>query len=74
MVAVVVVDGASFDPVALIAFLEPRMPRFMLPRYLDVVDEIPRNSTSLRVQKHVLRDRGVTATTWDREATSSERG
>ncbi|MGR6999109.1 hypothetical protein ACU686_14770 [Yinghuangia aomiensis] len=29
----------------------------------------PRNTTSLRLQKHVLRDRGVTAATWDREQT-----
>ena len=42
------------------------MPGYMVPRYVDVVDEIPRNATTLRVQKFVLRDRGVTPTTWDR--------
>jgi crotonobetaine/carnitine-CoA ligase len=68
MVIVVPKDRAAFDPAALIAWLEGRMPRFMVPRYVDVVDELPRNETSLRVKKMELRDRGVTATTWDREA------
>jgi len=39
-----------------------------VPRYIDVVAELPRNTTSLRVQKFVLRDRGVTPTTWDRNS------
>ena len=30
-VAVIVDDAAAFDPAELLAFLEPRMPRFMLP-------------------------------------------
>ena len=48
--------------------LAARMPRYMVPRYLDVVDELPRNATTLRLQKFLLRERGVTATTWDRES------
>ena len=34
---------------------EPRMPKFMLPRYVDVVDDLPRNQTSMRVLKFELR-------------------
>jgi crotonobetaine/carnitine-CoA ligase len=67
-VALVVRDPATFDPAALIAFLEPRMPRFMLPRYLEVMEDLPRNETSMRVRKFELRQRGVGAKTWDREA------
>ena len=52
---------------ALGAFLAERMPKYMAPRYIDVVDALPRNATTLRLQKFVLRDRGVTPTTWDRE-------
>jgi crotonobetaine/carnitine-CoA ligase len=69
-VAVIVDDAASFDPAALLTFLEPRMPRFMLPRYVEVVDDLPRTEASMRVRKHELRTRGVTGATWDREATS----
>jgi crotonobetaine/carnitine-CoA ligase len=52
----------------LLEFLEPRMPRYMLPRYVEVVDDLPRTEASMRVRKHELRSRGVTGATWDREA------
>ena len=44
------------------------MPQFMLPRYVEVVDDLPRTEASMRVRKHELRARGVTADTWDRDA------
>ncbi len=66
LVAVVVKDG--FDPGDLVAFLEPRMPRFMVPRYVRVMDDLPRNETTARVRKQHLRDEGVTPSTWDRES------
>ncbi len=68
MVIVVARDRAAFDPGALVAWLAERMPRFMVPRYVDVVDDLPRNETSMRVKKMELRELGVTPTTWDREA------
>jgi crotonobetaine/carnitine-CoA ligase len=67
LIAVIVRDPASFDPAALLAFLEPRMPRFMLPRYVEVVDDLPRTEASMRVRKHELRNRGVSEATYDRE-------
>jgi crotonobetaine/carnitine-CoA ligase len=67
-VAVIVDDSTDFDPAALVEFLEPRMPRYMLPRYVEIVDDLPRTEASMRVRKHELRNRGVTETTWDREA------
>jgi hypothetical protein len=42
------------------------MPRFMLPRYVELVSALPRNATTQRVKKHELRERGVTKKTWDR--------
>jgi crotonobetaine/carnitine-CoA ligase len=42
------------------------MAYFMTPRYVDVVDEIPRTGT-LRVTKADMKKRGVTKRTWDRE-------
>jgi crotonobetaine/carnitine-CoA ligase len=67
MIVVEAADPASFSPQALIAWLEPRMPRFMLPRYVEL-GALPRNATTQRVKKHELRARGVTPTTWDRLA------
>jgi crotonobetaine/carnitine-CoA ligase len=67
-VAVIVDDAATFDPAELLVFLERRMPRYMLPRYVEVVADLPRTEASMRVRKHELRNRGVTASTWDREA------
>jgi carnitine-CoA ligase len=68
LVAVIVDDPAVFDPAELLAFLEPRMPRFMVPRYVEVVDDLPRTEASMRVRKHELRSRGVSGETWDRES------
>jgi crotonobetaine/carnitine-CoA ligase len=67
LVAVIVRDESTFDPASLIEFLEPRMPRFMLPRYVEVVDDLPRTEASMRVRKHEIRARGVTSSTYDRE-------
>ena len=64
MVAVVVRPGAGFDAAELRAFCAERMARHMLPRYVDVVDELPRTPTE-KVRKDALRERGVTVTTWD---------
>jgi crotonobetaine/carnitine-CoA ligase len=66
-VFLVPVQGRSIDPAALIEFLVPRMPRFMLPRFVEVVAELPKTQT-MRVQKFELRQRGNTSSTWDREA------
>jgi crotonobetaine/carnitine-CoA ligase len=68
MVALVVRDPATFDPSTFVRFLAERMPRFMVPRYVEVMDDLPRVETSLRVKKTDLRSRGITEHTWDREA------
>ena len=59
--------GTTLDPAELIEFLMPRMAHFMVPRYVRIVPELPKTPTQ-KVQKHLLRDEGVTADTWDREA------
>ena len=66
LACVVVRDGAELDPVALIRFCEPRLPYFAVPRYVDVVPELPLTASG-KVEKHRLRERGVSASTWDRE-------
>jgi crotonobetaine/carnitine-CoA ligase len=66
-VMVVVKDQSTFDPGRLVEFLADRMPKFMIPRYVEVVDDLPRNETSMRVRKDEIRRRGITAAAWDRE-------
>jgi carnitine-CoA ligase len=58
--------GATIDPRQLIEYLVPRMPHFMVPRYLRIVDELPRTPTQ-KVQKHLIRADGIDERTWDRE-------
>jgi crotonobetaine/carnitine-CoA ligase len=58
--------GQTIAPPELLEFLAPRMARFMLPRYVRIMDELPKTPTA-KVQKAELRAQGVTADTWDRE-------
>ena len=44
-----------------------RVPYFAVPRYVEFRADLPRNPVG-RVLKYELRDEGVTAATWDREA------
>lgn len=67
LVIVSPLDGAIIDPAELIAFLLPRMPHFMIPRFVRVCDDLPRTETN-KVQKTELRQKGLTPDTWDREA------
>jgi crotonobetaine/carnitine-CoA ligase len=66
MVAVVLRPGHSVAPADLLGFCEERMAKFMVPRYLDFRESLPKTETH-RVQKAVLKKQGVTATTWDRD-------
>ncbi|MGB3864063.1 MAG: AMP-binding protein [Xanthobacteraceae bacterium] len=61
------VPGAEIDPVELISFLTPRLPHFMVPRYIRILPELPKTPTQ-KVEKHVLRSEGLTPDTWDRES------
>jgi crotonobetaine/carnitine-CoA ligase len=57
----------KFSPADFIKWLEPRMPKYMLPRYVEPMQALPRNTSTLRIKKYELRARGVTPQTWDRE-------
>ncbi|MBT7665895.1 MAG: ATP-dependent acyl-CoA ligase, partial [Rhodospirillaceae bacterium] len=67
MIIIAPLAGKTIDPLELFRFLEPRMAHFMLPRYIRVVDELPKTPTQ-KVQKHLLKEDGITPDTWDREA------
>lgn len=66
VMAAVVVDRARWtSPEELLSFLTNRLPAFALPRYVEVLDELPKTTTA-KVQKAQLRTRGVGSDTWDR--------
>jgi crotonobetaine/carnitine-CoA ligase len=65
MAALVAAPGCRIDCAALAAFCESRLPKFAVPRYIDVLSELPRTENG-KVQKYKLRERGVSAATWDR--------
>jgi crotonobetaine/carnitine-CoA ligase len=69
-VMVVAVAGSTVDPAELLDFLEPRMPKFMLPRYVEVVAGLPKTDATFRTKKVELRAAGLNDATWDREARS----
>lgn len=67
MVVVAPVPGQAIDPRELAEFLIDTMPYFMVPRYIRLLDELPK-TPSAKVMKTELRAEGITEDTWDREA------
>ncbi|MBI4608259.1 MAG: AMP-binding protein [Candidatus Rokubacteria bacterium] len=65
-VCVVLHAGARIVPEEFLAWCEDRLPYFAVPRYVEVVAELPRTPSN-KVQKYLLRQAGITAATWDRE-------
>jgi carnitine-CoA ligase len=67
MVCLVARDGCEIDCAAVLEWCVERMPYFAIPRYARVVDHLPKTPTE-RVRKVELREAGITADTYDREA------
>lgn len=59
-------DGAVLNMEDLLGFLAARLPHYMVPRYIQVVAELPRTPTN-KVRKAVLRDSAL-GEVWDRRA------
>lgn len=59
--------GHTVDPAELIAFLVERLAHFMVPRYVRIIDALPKTPTN-KIKKHELREIGLPQGTWDREA------
>lgn len=66
MVVLAPAAGATIEPEEMIRHLQTRVAYHMIPRYVRVVDRLPKTPTA-KVEKHVLRAQGVTADTFDRE-------
>ncbi|MFI9776802.1 hypothetical protein ACIHCV_19135 [Streptomyces sp. NPDC051956] len=64
MVAVVPVDSV-LEPADVVRHCVAELPGFAVPRFVDVVGELPLTETG-KVRKGVLRERGVSGRTFDR--------
>jgi crotonobetaine/carnitine-CoA ligase len=69
MAAIILHPERQVTPADLVAFCEPRLPYFAVPRYLEFVTGLPATESG-KVQKFKLRERGITDRTWDRDAES----
>lgn len=57
--------GVTIDPQEFVEFCERRMPRRFVPRYVEFCEALPKTGTN-KIQKHLLRERGLNPDTWDR--------
>ena len=64
-------EGSQLTERALLDFLIPRLPRFMTPRFIEFVEDVPRTPTG-KIQKKALRAAPSAAAVWDRVAQGIE--
>ncbi|GAB3000019.1 ATP-dependent acyl-CoA ligase [Streptomyces pseudoechinosporeus] len=69
MVAIVLRPGTVLDPEDLSRHCALELPAFAVPRYIETVPSLPLTETG-KIRKAALRERGVTAGTWDRARTA----
>ena len=66
MVSVVLKPGETMSPEELLDFCQGKMAYFMIPRFINFIGELPKSEVH-RTLKEILKDKGVTETTYDRE-------
>lgn len=71
MLAVVLAPGARLSPAQMGDLVEPLLPRFARPRYVEVMQELPKTATG-KLQRAMLRKRGCSAA-FDRGPGRTER-
>ncbi|WP_082407374.1 ATP-dependent acyl-CoA ligase [Mesorhizobium sp. 1M-11] len=67
MAAILPEAEKAVDPVELLDFCSARLAYFAVPRFVDLVTELPLTENG-KIRKVVLRQAGITGTAWDREA------
>ena len=65
--AILLEPGQSLEPVDIVRHCEGQIAYFAIPRYVRILSQMPLTENG-KIKKGVLRDAGVTADTWDREA------
>lgn len=71
MAAIVLRGGRLLTPAALSEYCNGRMPAFAIPRFMEFMTALPMTENG-KAQKFRLRERGVTAATWDRETATNK--
>jgi crotonobetaine/carnitine-CoA ligase len=72
MAALQLREGECIDPAELVRYCESRLPYFAIPRYIELMTELPRTENG-KLQKFRLRERGVGPATWERPAGAQRR-
>lgn len=65
-VIVSVKSGNSLDFNEFLGFCREKMPKYMVPRYIEIVDSLPKLANE-KVDKVKLKETGLTPNTWDYE-------
>ena len=65
LAAVVVSGEAGLPPAELIGYLEERLPKFAVPRYLAFLERLPRTEATQRVQRARVAEEALVGA-WDR--------
>jgi len=71
MVCIKLKNDANITPESLLDYCQKRMAYFMIPRFVRILDQLPKTKTQ-KILKSRLRDEGVTTDTWDREKQNYE--
>jgi crotonobetaine/carnitine-CoA ligase len=66
MVSVVLRPGQEMTPEELLDYCQERMAYFMVPRFIDFVDKLPKSEVH-RIMKRFLKEKGISEITYDRE-------
>ncbi|MBY6414395.1 AMP-binding protein [Rhodococcus sp. BP-252] len=67
MVSIVPKTGAVLSPRDVVDHCSSRLAKFAVPRFVDIVETLPTTENG-KIRKVLLRERGRTTTTWDRDA------
>ena len=67
MCALVPVEGRKVDPAELIGWLNGKLARYAIPRYVRIVNELPKTGTHRVVKQSLVQD-AVTSDTYDAES------
>ena len=67
LVAVVPAPGVAIDPLDLVKYCVANMPFFAVPRYVRLVDELPKSPVG-KILKYVLREQGTDGDVFDLES------
>lgn len=66
-------EGVELMPAQVIARCGEELPRYAVPRYVELVAELPKTTTG-KVRKNVLRNTPASAARWDRDEHAPARG